>query len=268
MILFHHARRHLIALITLLMVVVIGIPVQPIHALRARVLTAGVPVRGSLNSTDQRDRYLFVVQYGVLITVGAFPLETSQAAPRVTIYAPNGDMVAEADLNAEKPLALGTTVDSLAAPATGAYVIEVSTTSGSGTGEYEIAAGDAAVLRVNEAGSLPPNVPTQGNIARVGDRASWTLSAAGGATITVVAQGFGSAIRPRLTVLAPDGSSLQTAPAFGSVLAAPTVTPALPTAGFTFVAPTAGDYRIWIEAEPGALPNARIGAYLITATVS
>lgn len=254
-------NRFTLTLLTLL-ILLSAPPVQAAPPLRSRLLGAAEVVQGSIDRADQRDRYLFVAQYGASLTIGAFPLPDSLVSPIVELYAPNGDKLSEAALSTERPQVRGAYLTGVSAPQTGAYVIEVRTASG--TGQYELSVSDSGVLREVNAGTLALDTAVPGSLNRMGDRDQWVLNLTQGAQVSIEAQGFGSAVRPLLTVIAPDGTPVTPTPAYGSVIAAPTATPVLPTVQIAFTASVTGSYRVRIGAQPDSNPAALAGNYLIT----
>lgn len=187
-------------------------------------LTSGVPAIGQLTQAGQADRFAFFAAAGEALSVGAFA-GLGNPTLRLELYAPDGQL-------AKSATGAQAVILAYRVPVSGAYIVFVR--AASGRGGYTLIANNAAFLRERAAGSLTKGVPVSDALQR-GDQAVWRVEvpATAQVEIEIVPEG---GLTPTLRIVAPDGSEILSAPAFGN---------------FPFLAPRAGVYSVQVAAPEG-----------------
>ncbi|HVO41823.1 MAG TPA: hypothetical protein VMT34_04335, partial [Aggregatilineales bacterium] len=164
----------------------------------------GETLRGKIGSPEQIDRYIFFSPAQTIVTIGMFPVAVG-LIPAFEMYAPDGSRVAAVAGTASLPQAV---YSGYILPQTGAYIIYPH--SAGGTGNYDLTIGANWTLREIGGGELTPNIIHNGNILRVGDRETWTITLQTNSVITVEAVPNNSQEDPVIEIIDPNGFRIAT----------------------------------------------------------
>lgn len=154
-------------------------------------MTMGESVSGEITTTDGTQDFFFDGVTGEEIVLTA--ISTSELDPRLTLYAPDGSVVAENDDATGLPSAFDSRI-STSLPADGEYRIEVSAFSGSGS--FELTLDFPAVLSATDtlSASIPEIVYDYPGVA--------------GQVIVINMRALDDAIDPLVYLLDPDGNEI------------------------------------------------------------
>jgi hypothetical protein len=161
------------------------------------------PILGQINDSGTAERYTIVGTAGDVVTIGASAWEGSQIAPHLTLYAPSGEILAEADgaLQIRPALIAGVTL-----PATGAYIVFVRDSGNVATGLYELAFGFGLTMRSR---LLPAPIPDEAQAGLLNEPATqdrWPVSLTIGDIISAaVVVDDSSGLDPVLQLVSPGG---------------------------------------------------------------
>lgn len=215
-------------------------------------ITTGMTVSGNLLDATIPDRFSLIGTYGDLLTVGLFPTHGQARAPGLTLYAPDGSIAATTSGDQDR----ATLLSGVTLPSSGAYILYIQAADSTALGPYTLSVGSGWILRDFDGGLLRLDSPTNGVLARAGDRQRWTVRLAAGTQFTVSAQPTISVLDPVLEVLTPSGGRLAVAHDFSPAHSPTTVALAADSAGLytilvsAYVNGSAGAYRLTISAQP------------------
>jgi hypothetical protein len=161
-------------------------------------------IQGLLERPNAIERYTILGIAGEAITIGATTVPGSSVNPRITVYAPSGDVLAEVDdsLGSLNAIALN-----LSLPSTGAYIVFVRDSDGQGTGLYELSFGYGPTMRNAEQDPPLPETVLNGSLDQPAIRDVWPLDLNVGDIISAaVAVDDASPLDPVLSLIGPDGA--------------------------------------------------------------
>lgn len=163
------------------------------------------PIRGQIVDFGATEHYTIFAPAGTVVTIGATHVPGSPLHPVLTLFAPNGDMLAESiEVDAQAVIA------SIRLPVTGAYVVYVSALSNQTSGPYDLAFGYGATFREVVLPEPAPDLVHAGTLDQPFTRDIWPIWLTIGDIISAAVVADNARFSPLLTLLAPDGQPLYT----------------------------------------------------------